>query len=86
MQFKRGDYVRIIGDADNFSGAIGRVIKVGEATCEVEVVGHTGAFMFKDLEKVDLKPVRERTHRMVNDTVKMPWELNQVAKEFGRRL
>lgn len=82
MEYKRGDYVRVSQDADNFAGAIGRVVEVNEVTCEVEVVGYTGAFMFKELEKVDLKLVRERTYRMVEDAMKMPWELNGVAKEF----
>lgn len=82
MEFKRGDYVRISQDADNFAGAIGQVVKVGEATCEVEVVGHTGAFMFEELEKPSLKLVRERTHRVVSDAMKMPRELNGVATEF----
>lgn len=82
MEFQRGDYVRISDEADNFTGAIGRVVKVGEVTCEVEVVGHTGAFMFQDLRKVNLKLVRERTHRVVFDAMKMSWELNGVAKEF----
>ena len=82
MDFQRGDHVRISEDADNFAGAFVRVVQVNEVTCEVEVVGHTGAFMFKDLEKVGLKLVRERTHRMVSDDMKMPWELNGVATEF----
>lgn len=82
MEFQRGDYVRISENADNFAGAIGRVVQVNEATCEVEVVDYIGVFFFGDLVKVNLKLVRERTYRMVNDTLKMPWELNQVAKDF----
>jgi len=82
VDFKSGDYVRITLDADNFAGAIGQVVKVGEVTCEVEIVGHTGAFMFNNLGKIAMKLVRERTHSMVNDMIKMPWELNQVAKKF----
>ena len=50
MEFRRGDYVRINENADNFAGAIGQVVRLGEATCEVEVIGHTGAFMFEELE------------------------------------
>lgn len=82
MDFRRGDYVRIHEDADNFAGAIGHVVRVNEVTCEVEAVGYTGAFFFDDLTKVNLKIVRERTYRVVNDTLTIPWELNQVAKEF----
>lgn len=82
MEFKRGDYVRISEDADNFAGAIGRVVQVNDVTCEVEVVGYTGAFMFVELEKVGLKLVRERTYRVVSDDMKMSWELNGIAKDF----
>lgn len=74
--------MRIREDADNFAGAIGRVVKVGEVTCDVEVVGYTGAFEFKDLERVGVELARERVHRVVSDVMRMPWELNAIAKEF----
>jgi len=82
MGLNRGDYVRIKDTADNFVGAIGRVIQTNETTCEVEVVDCTGIFLFDDLEPVGLRLSRERTYRVVNDRITMPWELNQVAKEF----
>lgn len=56
--------MRVGPDADNFAGAIGRVVKVGEVTCEVEVVGYTGAFEFQHLERIGVKLARERVHRV----------------------
>lgn len=82
MELNRGDYVRIKDTADHFAGAIGRVIRANETTCEVEVVDYTGIFLFDDLEPVELRLSRERTYRMVNDMLTMSWELNQVAQEF----
>lgn len=82
MEFKVGDYVRVGQDADNFAGAIGRVVNVGEVTCDVEVVGYTGAFEFKHLAQIGVKLARERVHRVVSDVMRMPWELNAIAKEF----
>lgn len=64
--FVAGQRVRISQSADNARGMIGRVVKVGMATCDVQVGPHLMTFLFEELRPLKDESAERATQPIQN--------------------